>query len=180
MSGYIGNNALTNNNDAISDNASYLNQPMRDADKEDYNQTMQRAHPMRDSIAASSNHQGSIRKLQNEPGLPPMPQTSQGNPNLGPGRTIEVLTDLSMVTMEQYSQGYNSKAFMNKTQGFNNNREDRSQGSPFHQSNTNFQNVLSKAQFQNTKHNQEILGGDNPINDSESEWNRGGSSMMVN
>ena len=40
--------------------------------------------------------------------------------------------------------------------------------------------MLSKAQFQNTKHNQEILGGDNPINDSESEWNRGGgSSMMV-
>ena len=31
------------------------------------------------------------------------------------GRTIEVQTDLSMVTMEQYSQGYNSKAFMNKT-----------------------------------------------------------------
>lgn len=35
-----------------------------------------------------------------------------------------------MVTMEQYSQGYNSKAFMNKTQGFmnsqgaNNERED--------------------------------------------------------
>ena len=42
-----------------------------------------------------------------------------------------------MVTMEQYSQGYNSKAFMNKTQGFNNlappTREDNSQGSPFDQ-----------------------------------------------
>ena len=67
---------------------------------------------MRDSLA-QSNNQSSIRKLQNEPGLPPMPSTSQGKPE--PGRTIEVQTDLSMVTMEQYSQGYNSKAFMNKT-----------------------------------------------------------------
>lgn len=57
MSGYIDNSAVNNfNNDAVSDNASYLNQPMRDADREDYTQTMQRAHPMRESIAASSKH----------------------------------------------------------------------------------------------------------------------------
>lgn len=114
-----------------------------------------------------------------------MPLTSQGKPTNAPGRTIEVQTDLSMVTMEQYSQGYNSKAFMNKTQGFLNktsgDKDEISQGSPTMQSNMNFQKVLSKAQFRNTKHNQEILGGDNPINDSESEWNRGGgSSMKVN
>ena len=89
---------------------------------------MQKVHPMRESIAVSNN-QSSIRKIQNEPGLPPMPSTSQGQP-VKPGRTIEVQTELSMVTMEQYSQGYNSKAFMNKTQGFmnsqaaNNERED--------------------------------------------------------
>ena len=37
-------------NDFISDNASVLNQPMRDADKEDYNMTMQQANPMRESL----------------------------------------------------------------------------------------------------------------------------------
>ena len=58
-------------------------------------------------------------------------------------------------------------------------KDDHSQASPMNQSNTNFQNVLSKAQFQNTKLNFEILGNDNPIEDSESEWNRNGSSMMV-
>ena len=92
MSGYIDNAMnMNNNNDAVSDNASVLNQPMRDADKEDYNQTMQKVHPMRDSLAAGSHGRGSIRKIQNEPGLPPMPATSQGKPpQPQPGRTIEV------------------------------------------------------------------------------------------
>lgn len=40
-------------------------------------------------------------------------------------------------------------------------------------------NVLSKPQFADTKHQQEILGGDNPNEDTESEWNRNNSSMMV-
>ncbi len=39
--------------------------------------------------------------------------------------------------------------------------------------------MLSKPQFQDTKHQQEILGGDNPNEDTESEWNRNNSSMMV-
>ena len=93
---------------------------------------MQKVHPMRESIAASNKSQ--VRKIQNEPGLPPVPATSQGQP-ARPGRTIEVQTELSMVTMEQYSQysqGYNSKAFMNKTQGFQNDneRDNHTQGSP--------------------------------------------------
>ena len=75
-----------------------------------------------------------------------------------PGRTIEVQTDLSMVTMEQYSQG-NSKAF-NKTTDFQqqdqpNNGDAMSVGSPnillkneLNQNNKEaFSNVLSKPQF---------------------------------
>ena len=50
MSGYISRDNA-GNGDTISDNASVLNQPMRDADKEDLTQTMQKVHPMRDSLA---------------------------------------------------------------------------------------------------------------------------------
>ena len=42
-----------------------------------------------------------------------------------------------------------------------------------------FKNVLLKPQFQDTKHQREILGGGNPNEDTESEWNRNNSSMMV-
>lgn len=61
----------------------------------------------------------SINSVQKSPiakSLPPLPATATPENH---GRTIEVQTDLSMVTMEQYSQGYNSKAFMNKTHEFN-------------------------------------------------------------
>ena len=123
MSGYISNGyAGMVNGDTISDNASVLNQQMRAVEDEDLHQTMQKVIPMRDSLA-SSKRLDSVKKIQNEPGLPPMPATSQGKPIQG--RAIEVQTDLSMLTMEQYSQGnaqgYNSKAF-NKTHGFNNNQ----------------------------------------------------------
>ena len=37
-------------NDFVSDNASVINQPMKNADKEDYNMTMQKGNPMRESI----------------------------------------------------------------------------------------------------------------------------------
>ena len=88
--------------------------------------------------------------------------------------------------MEQYSQGYNSKAFMNKTYGAPDNLS--AGGSPnikyqndLNQSNAkeDFTNVLSKPAFQDTKIQQDILGGDNPNEDTESEWNRNNSSMMV-
>ena len=67
--------------------------------------------------------------------LPPLPATATPKHNIG--RTIDVQTDLSMVTMEQYSQG-NSKAIMNKTHDFkglknrvnSNNVETMSIGSP--------------------------------------------------
>ena len=39
--------------------------------------------------------------------------------------------------------------------------------------------MLSKPQFQDTKIQQDILGGENPNVDTESEWNRNNSSMMV-
>lgn len=39
--------------DVISENASILNRPMRDADKEDLTMTMQKANPMRDSLNVS-------------------------------------------------------------------------------------------------------------------------------
>ena len=42
-----------------------------------------------------------------------------------------------------------------------------------------FVQVLSKPHFDNTKHQQEILGGDNPNEDTESEWNRNNSSMLA-
>jgi len=52
-----------------------------------------------------------------------------------------------MVTMEQYSQGYNSKAFMNKTQDFKddanrNNQDNISAASP----NIKYQNDLNNVQ----------------------------------
>ena len=52
--------------------------------------------------------------------LPPLPATARSPVINNHGRTIEVQTELSMVTMEQYSQGYNSKAFMNRTNDFAN------------------------------------------------------------
>ena len=78
----------------ISDNASVMNQPMRFADKEDYTEMMQNANPMRHSIMGNINinYQNSAMG----PPLPPMPATSHKNEP----RTIEVQTELSMVTME--------------------------------------------------------------------------------
>lgn len=107
--------------DVVSDNASVLNQPMRNADKEDHTMAMQKGNPMRESIGKAMSNRQHLQHFQTvEAALPPMPATAtpqKQKPHLG--RTIEVQTDLSMVTMEQYSQGYNSKAFMNRTNEFN-------------------------------------------------------------
>ena len=102
-----------------------------------------------------------------------------------------------MLTMEQYSQEskfQNSKAFMNKTNEYKKSKAvgaadsvSRASGaSPnikyqndLNQSNKDFSNVLSKPQFQDIKIQQDILGGENPNEDTESEWNRNNSSMMV-
>ena len=96
----------------ISDNASVMNQPMRFADKEDYTEMMQNANPMRHSIMGNINinYQNSAMG----PPLPPMPATSHKNEP----RTIEVQTELSMVTMEQYSQGYASNAFQKQMNNY--------------------------------------------------------------
>lgn len=146
-------------NEAISDNASVINQVLRRPDFEDKNMTMQKGNPMRDS------HQQSIHG-QSQPQFMMQPPAT-ASPTRQVGRTIEVQTDLSMVTMEMYSQGYNSKAFMNKTHEFKgpmnmaqaaamHNDTVISMNSPSHikyqndlvtQSNNDFQHVLSKPQF---------------------------------
>ena len=86
----------------ISDNASVMNQPMRFADKEDYTEMMQNANPMRHSIMGMGNININYQNSVMSPPLPPMPATSH-TPLKNEPRTIEVQTELSMVTMEQYS-----------------------------------------------------------------------------
>jgi len=111
-------------NDSISDNASVLNQPMRRADKEDAHQTMQKVNPMKDSIGRSARR--------------PVPLPATATESVKEmGRTIEVQTDLSMVTMEQYSQVSKRGGVMNRTHGFDDhsnihreNRDDRRMQSP--------------------------------------------------
>ena len=80
---------------------------------------MQRGNPMRESIAGNgpaakeSKADTILDDSRHRLALSPPQKPPVGKSHFG--RTIEVQTDLSMVTMEQYSQGYNSKAFMNKT-----------------------------------------------------------------
>ena len=139
------NGPFTSAHDLISDNTSMINQPLPDADKEDHNMTMQKGNPMRDSMGKSARKPVKEASIQaSDAALPPLPATANQKQI---GKAIEVQTDLSMVTMEQYSQGYNSKAFMNKTHDFKdaanqNNQDNTSVTSP----NIKYQNDLNNVQ----------------------------------
>lgn len=74
---------------------------MRSADKEDQQEAMQKANPMRESIVDNPVRERKVDSIlhDSEAKLTPAPP----KPPVGKahfGRTIEVQTDLSMVTME--------------------------------------------------------------------------------